>query len=30
MLHGIINKQGNCHDVRDDTTENNEYFSHVF
>ena len=30
MLHGIINEQGNCLDVRDDISAKNEYFSHVF
>ena len=30
MLHGIINEQGNCLDVRDNISEKNEYFSHVF
>ena len=29
MLHGIIQEQGNCLDVRDDTSERNDYFSHV-
>ena len=30
MLHGIINEHGKCLDVRDDMSEKNEYFSHVF
>ena len=30
MLHGIINEQGNCLDVRDDFFRKNTIFSHVF
>ena len=30
MLHGTMNEQGNCFDVRYDTSKINEYFSHVF
>ena len=30
MLHGIVNEQGSCLNVRDDILENNEYYSHVF
>ena len=30
MLHGLINEQGNRLDARDDISEKNEYFSHVF
>ena len=30
MLHNIINEQGHCRDVRDDISEKNDYFSHVF
>ena len=26
MLHGMINEQGHCLDVRDDISEKNEYF----
>ena len=27
MLHDIINEQGNCLDVRDDISENYNYFT---
>ena len=30
MLHGTINEQGNCLDVRYNISKINEYFSHVF
>ena len=29
MLYGIMNEQGNCHDVRDDVSKKKYYFSHV-
>ena len=29
MLYGIINEQGNCHEVRNDISGKNEYFSHI-
>ena len=30
MLHGTINEQGHCLDVRYNISKINEYFSHVF
>ena len=30
MLHGIKNEQGKFLDVRDEISEKNEYFAHVF
>ena len=30
MLPGMINEQGHSLDMRDDISETNEYFSHVF